>query len=261
MEYLAVQDVRKIVRLLGDVAVLDTDTAGKRRFLLEGMAKLVEADVWVWVHFHDNAKDGIPMCFAFIEGGWANEAQLMLYAEATTTPAAKDFNAAMRIGSEVHRTRKRADVYSDPEWFSSELFQNYYAKADLGDWISSSYPLGDRYFSTIALLRHLDRPKFAPRDVCIVHVLTEEIDWLHREGTNIPASEHVNKLSPRQRQVLLRLLAGEGIKQIARRLSLSGHTVNDHMKEIYRRFGVSGRSELVSKFLAGGQDRRSDEQP
>jgi DNA-binding CsgD family transcriptional regulator len=261
MEYLAVQDVREIVRLLGEVAVLETDTTGKRRFLLEGLARLVEADVWGWIHFADNAKDGIPMGFAFVEGGWTSEAQRMLFAEATTTPVAKPYNDALRIGSDVHRTRRRADVFPDSQWFSSELFQNYYAKADLGDWISCVYPLGDTYYSSIVLLRRLDRPKFTPRDVCIVHVLTDEIDWLHRDGTNIPASEHVNKLSPRQRQVLLRLLAGEGIKQIAHRLSLSGHTVNDHMKEIYRRFGVSGRSELVSKFLAGGQDTPTDPPP
>jgi DNA-binding CsgD family transcriptional regulator len=261
MEYLAVRDVRKIVRLLGEVAVLETDTPGKRRCLLEGMARIVEADIWAWIHFQDNAKDGIPMGFAFVEGGWASEAQRMLFAEATTTPVAKRYNEAHRIGCEAHRTRKRVDILPDSEWFSSELFQKYYAKGNLGDWISSTYPLGDSYFSSIMLLRQLDRPMFTRRDVCIVHVLTEEIDWLHREGTNIPASEHVNKLSPRQRQVLLRLLAGEGIKEIARRLSLSNHTVNDHMKEIYRRFGVSGRSELVSKFLAGGQERPTDPPP
>jgi len=35
----------------------------------------------------------------------------------------------------------------------------------------------------------------------------------------------------------------------ARRLGLSQHTVNDHMKDLYRRFGVSGRSELMAAFV------------
>ena len=63
MKYLPVDDVRKIVRLLGKVAALETDIPDKRRVLLTGLAKLIHADVWVWVHFRDNAKDGIPMGF------------------------------------------------------------------------------------------------------------------------------------------------------------------------------------------------------
>ena len=254
MEYLPVDDVREIVRLLGEVAVLETDVPGKRRVLLTGLAKLIQADIWLWIHFADNAKDGIPMGFSFVEGGWASEAQRMKFIEATTTPAAEPYNTALRKGCDVHRTRVRKDVFTDAEWFESELFQNYYAKGNLGDWLTTHYPLEDQIFSTMVFLRQLGRPAFTPRDVCIVHIVTEEIDWLHREGTNIPAAEHVNDLSSRQRQVLLRLLAGDGVKQIAHGLKLSAHTVNDHMKQIYRRFGVSGRSELVAKFLAGGQE-------
>jgi len=258
MKYLRVEDVREIVRLLGEVAVLETDAPGKRRALLMGVAKLIQADIWVWVHFADNAKDGIPMGFAFIEGGWENEAQRMKFAEATTSPAAEPFNTAMRKGSDIHRTRLRRDVFSDAQWFESELFRNHYGKANMGEWLTTHYPLGNRLFSTMVFLRQLGRPAFSRRDVCIVHIITEEIDWLHRAGTDVPGAEHVNELSPRQRQVLLQLLSGEGVKQIARELSLSTHTVNDHMKHIYRRFGVSGRSELVAKFLAGGTAAGTD---
>jgi DNA-binding CsgD family transcriptional regulator len=50
-------------------------------------------------------------------------------------------------------------------------------------------------------------------------------------------------------QVLERLLRGDGAKQVASHLGLSIHTVNDYTKELYRRFGVNSRAELLSLFV------------
>ena len=56
-------------------------------------------------------------------------------------------------------------------------------------------------------------------------------------------------LSPRMRQTLDRLLAGDSEKQIAIHLGLSRHTVHVYVKAIYRGFGVSSRGELLSRFV------------
>jgi len=258
MDYLPVRDVRGIVRLLGDVAILETDLPGKRRCLMQGLAKLIQADTWVWLHFKDDAKDGLPVAFMFLEGGWQSEFQRMKFAEGTISPAAEAFNSAMREGCEAHITRRRVDLLPDKEWFSSDMARLHFEPAGIGEYLSSLYPLGDKVFSSIVFLRRLGQPPFSPRDVCIAHVVTEEIDWLHRQGTDVPAAEHVNELSTRQRQVLFQLLSGDSVKEIAKKLSLSNYTVNDHLKRIYQRFGVNGRGELLAQFLAGGQAGRSD---
>jgi len=57
------------------------------------------------------------------------------------------------------------------------------------------------------------------------------------------------KLSPRMRQTLDRLLAGDSEKQIARKFELSQHTVHVYVKAIYRGFDVSSRSELLARFV------------
>jgi DNA-binding NarL/FixJ family response regulator len=57
------------------------------------------------------------------------------------------------------------------------------------------------------------------------------------------------KLSPRVRQTLAGLLAGDSEKQIARRLELSPHTVHVYVKALYRGFAVSSRGELLAKFV------------
>lgn len=64
-------------------------------------------------------------------------------------------------------------------------------------------------------------------------------------------------LTPRQRQVLGRLLLGRSMTQIARDLGISEHTANDHRKALYRRVGVSSRSELAALLQAEQYDPRS----
>ncbi|MEU6156068.1 helix-turn-helix transcriptional regulator [Actinosynnema sp. NPDC047251] len=53
-------------------------------------------------------------------------------------------------------------------------------------------------------------------------------------------------LTARERQVVTELLDGAVPKQIARRLDVSVHTVNDHFKSIFRKTDADGRHELVT---------------
>jgi DNA-binding CsgD family transcriptional regulator len=252
MVSLPIEDVRAMVRLLGEVAVLNAELPGKRRFLLEGLAKLIGADVWWWVHFRHHPHEKSVMSFMMVDGGWESEEQRMKTFAASTSEAYEPLNVALRKGCDVHRTRRRVDLIPDEQWYGSELCEKYFHGANFGDTLTSVYPLGDDYYSSIAIVRRLGRAPFDQREVCIAHVITEEVDWLHRGGVDVPAKEHVNKLSNRQRQVLFQLLSGDSVKQIARKLSLSAYTVNGHLKTIYERFHVSSRGELLAQFLAGG---------
>lgn len=53
-------------------------------------------------------------------------------------------------------------------------------------------------------------------------------------------------VTPRERRVIEQLYQGMAPKQIARRLELSTHTVNDHLKSVFRKTGASGRDELIA---------------
>jgi DNA-binding NarL/FixJ family response regulator len=61
----------------------------------------------------------------------------------------------------------------------------------------------------------------------------------------------VREMSPRQLDVLRRLLRGERVPSIARDLYLSASTVRNHLAAIYRRAGVHSQAELIARLLPG----------
>lgn len=69
-------------------------------------------------------------------------------------------------------------------------------------------------------------------------------------------------VSPREQEVVGLLLEGRGTSEMASRLSISEHTVRDHLKRLYRKTGTRSRSELLSVVStarmepAGGPSRR-----
>ena len=53
-------------------------------------------------------------------------------------------------------------------------------------------------------------------------------------------------ITAREREILVELCDAAAPKQIARRLGLSVHTVNDHLKAVFRKTGAGSRAELMS---------------
>jgi DNA-binding CsgD family transcriptional regulator len=62
----------------------------------------------------------------------------------------------------------------------------------------------------------------------------------------LPAFSHWYGLTAREGQILHHLTTGAAPKHIARHLNLSIHTINNHLKAIYRKTGATGREELTA---------------
>jgi DNA-binding CsgD family transcriptional regulator len=62
----------------------------------------------------------------------------------------------------------------------------------------------------------------------------------------LPALAAWHEFTPRQLDVVHLLLQAHSIKQIARRLELSPHTVEDHLKTLYRKTGTNSQQELIA---------------
>ena len=59
------------------------------------------------------------------------------------------------------------------------------------------------------------------------------------------AAEDVPTLSEREQQVLELLSRGSSVAAIATALKISAHTVNMHLRSIYRRLAVNSRTEAI----------------
>jgi len=62
-----------------------------------------------------------------------------------------------------------------------------------------------------------------------------------------PDNEDLRLLSPRELEVLQPFMEGRRVAKIARRLSISPHTVRNHLQSIYRKLGVRSQAELIEK--------------
>ena len=75
------------------------------------------------------------------------------------------------------------------------------------------------------------------------------VQGLQYDSTSRAALAQIEKLAPRIRQTLERLLTGDSEKEIAARLGVSRHTIHVYVKSIYRHFNVSSRGELFARFV------------
>ena len=67
-----------------------------------------------------------------------------------------------------------------------------------------------------------------------------------------PRSSPLDVLTPRERDVLLGVAAGETNKQIAARLGISRHTVKTHLEALFHKLGVTTRAEAVAAGARAG---------
>jgi DNA-binding CsgD family transcriptional regulator len=117
-------------------------------------------------------------------------------------------------------------------------------------------------------------------EIAVARVLSRSGTWLVLHGTSLVASgsrraavivepAHPARLTPllmsayvlteREQEVTRLVLSGASTAQIAERLVVSPHTVQEHLKKIFEKTGVRSRRELVGKvFFAHYEPRFRD---
>lgn len=252
---LALADVRAMLRLVSETCdpTLDLSVAERRQLLFSGVAKLVDADCYlggIGCSHPDDLCDAAPM-LAY-DGGWHDEVERMrVWGVCQDLELARPVNelAAQALQTLQTVTFTRAAVLSDNRFLDSAAGQ---ALTEIGfdQFMISVYPIDHQFHSGIGLYRRLGRPAFTERDRTVVHILWQQVEWLHRQEIDLPVGTKFIELSLRERQVLILLLGGGTRRTAADALELSEYTVGDHMKAIYRKLKVRTRGELLSKFIA-----------
>jgi DNA-binding CsgD family transcriptional regulator len=247
------EDVRQIVRLLADVAIMEGDLAAKKQVLMQGLQTMVGADGWLWSVTHVDPGTRVPVCTGLMHAG-LDEDQLTGWLEASQSacppPEDEPCFALTRAGK--HFTRTRQQLVSDADWYSHPAIIRHRLDRGLDHFLYSVYPLVDAdIFSAIGFFRHTGRLPFDERESRIAHIVLSEVEWLHYAELPGERGHKVPQLTPRQRVVLIMLVEAHDKDKIANLLHLSPHTVKDYMKAIYKHFGVSSQLELIHRFRFG----------
>lgn len=258
------ETVERLLALLGASAGSSAPLDERRRQIGTGLAALIDADVWMWARSRLASTPESYVIFDTVDGGFADDAErarfmATLYdpvvAEAfkrlPDAPEAADTDPCGRptagVGAAV-RTRRIDDTLPA----GSPARELWRRGSGLDAGLISMVSLGGPNWSSLGFHRRAGRPQFADQDLCVVHLAVASLDLLHRDGSDVAANtDKLFSFRPRERQVLLYLLAGDQTKQIAAKLGISHHTVADYVKVIYRRLGVGTRTELLRLFLPG----------
>lgn len=251
---LAEKDVREIVRLLSDVAILEGGLAAKKQALMLGLQELVDADGWLWSVTRVDAQAQTPICVGLMHAGLTQQ-QLTGWLEASQTacPPPEDAPLFKLSRAGKHFTRTRQQLVADRDWYSHPAVKKHRLRQGIDHFLYSIYPLDEpETYSAVGLFRRKGRKPFSDRDSRIAHIVLNEVEWLHYAELPGNRGRQVPQLNPRQRVVLIMLIEAHDKDDIARLLHISPHTVKDHMKAIYKHFGVSSQLKLIRRFRYGG---------
>ena len=236
---LRVRDVRAVIRLLREICELGEDPRVWRIHMLERLQFLIgsafQSSYAAPLPFNQNNVAMIhhvclgcsEICQRYIAEGDVSENPM--------TPF---------IASRSHTrfTCTRQQMCPDGAWYGSDLFNGMYRRLGWDDVLVSIVGLPGRgCFSGMGFTRERGDRSFDGRERRLVHLLHMELGEFWRDKT--PALEA--SLAPRLPRGARLLRRGFGEKEIAAELCLSKHTIHDYVKELYTRFDVSSRYELL----------------
>ena len=240
-------ELRRVLRLAGELRELAPGSLAQKEHALRGLCQLVGAKLGLWLGLEEQRDGSLKLCET-VDVGWSSPGERAMFtAYLDAQPASVDpSHAPLAIGMRAHThvTTRRADVIDARSWYRSPHVQDYRRAGGVDDFIYAGRWLGAHHMRGLSLHRPWgDRP-FRPHDVALVDAFTREVIWQHE-----PRGP---QLSPRLAQVLAGLTRGLSEKLVADELSLSTHTVHQYVKDLYRRFGVRSRGELLAQVIRGG---------
>ena len=253
------EDVRAILKLVGECRDLGDDAPAWRAHFVAGLARLVGADL-ASAGEMAGCRTASPSDLGvahWMAPGLADPAVLAATAdELRRDPAwAPVILRYLGLGFEGDAAcLTRRDLLTDRDWYDTRDYQLAQRPCGLDHILWCFHPLeaaGDES-SGLILCRAAGRRDFDARERAIVREAHAALAPLVGRALARYSEPSPRELPPRTRRVLACLLEGDGDKQVAARLGMSPLTVNAHTKAIYRHFRVRGRIELMARWLRRG---------
>lgn len=256
-ERLAAAAELAVARLVGECRELGDDSTAWQAHLAGGLVALCGGLVaWVGAGSPPGAAGaglGPAWVPAGSAGAWASSAVRDRWLARASDPAmvaAHPAAAAFVARPEPDLTLTRRELVSDAAWGRS-AFVNELLRADgMDEGLVSRRRLGGTPGSyVITLVRAAGDAPFRADARRLVERVQRELGPHLGRSLLLTTQPSLRGLTPGARCVLERLLDGDSEKEAALRLGLRPGTVHDHVKRLYKHFGVNSRAELLAHFL------------
>jgi DNA-binding CsgD family transcriptional regulator len=252
-------EVKAMLSLVGELSELPADVDRRQDHLMKGLCAWLGAQACAAAVVRWPSDAGAFSIERFWDVGWAGERERSAFLGYIEGELGKDPMVAP-LGRALHSdraptavTRRRIELFADPEWYGHPNIQEVRPAARVDDCLYTVIRQPGTDLGIFLVLHRPwgDRRKFGPRDRQMLDLFHGSLGWMYARAWHPwhPPADDADSLSPRLRDVLDRLLAGDSAKQAARRLGLSTHTVKEYVQALYRRFDVNSRGELLARWI------------
>ena len=257
---LRLQDYRALFELAGECRDLGDNNPLWQRHFLSRVARLVGSEVALGgelagISTGQPRDIGIPVDRGFENGfniaGWVRALEL-IRTDPTYSPVI--FRYLKTASYERGTAMRRSDLITSAEWERSPEFDEVHKVCGVDHNMGCFRLIPGQTDEIVGayFLRSSGRPDFSGRERLLVQEAIGVIAPMLGGTLSRISEPSPMELAPRVRQVLKCLLEGDGDKQIAKRLNIGVHTVNQYGKTIFRHFRVRSRAELMARWIKRG---------
>lgn len=244
------EDIRFLMDLVGELhEISDEDRAARRQHLAKRVCEQFNAYLTVLVEATGYRPLGFEGISRVTESGYRDERERQFFDAYIESTHAADpvLDRSFQI-VDPNLTARREELVSDKVWLNSPLYNEFYRLTKVEQLLHTRAAVGHSELGIgLGIHRH-GSTRYTDRETQLAEVLNNYLPRLHPLMCAKLADEQ-DKLPARYERVVERLKHGDTIKQTAYALGLSPHTVQSYVKEIYRHYGVSSRSQLLVHLL------------
>ena len=244
------RELRLISELVGEVGELGRDARAWRTHALGGLTRLLDGQVGLTLDLAGLDAPAGPTMVDPLDVGWTDADRRMFHdylrQEVNDDPGAKallDQHQRVRF-----LTATREQMVDDRTWYGARAVSEQRRSSSIDDFVSSSVRTGPGTLHGFIIYRRWDDDRFALRHRRMLRLFHLWLLRRYRDSFTAGAPDALlSGLPTRVRQVAELLPTGDSMTEIAARMGISWHTVNDYTKQLYRHLGVSGRLQFVGQ--------------
>ena len=244
-------DWSALLRIAGEVSEHPADAAIRRRFILDRVCDLLNASGGVVFNVADDSSDCVAVPGSLVAARMPDEQCQVLHRYITSPSSRTDvFNTHAIPALLANPVCPRRSFLEDRAWYRCENFEQTMRPWGFDDRIHGILKLPGGVMASMSLVREKNQAPFSERDCQVLALFNTHVGSLYHVAAS-PEMAAIEALPPRLRPVLRHLLDGDAEKQVALKLGLSRHTIHSYSKDLYRRFDVNSRGELLARFRRG----------